>query len=142
VRQATLHTLGDVTLVLSKKRRNAGPKQVKMLVTKLAAATAGAMLSISARRWGIEGTMKALNSGWHVGQRQVTQERERVGRSVVLSVLASLRLVHLYGHDEALIKAWSLCKCKERLIGDLAQEAVARIERRWQRKLQPLKDGA
>jgi hypothetical protein len=142
VRHATLHKLGDVTLVLSKQRRHARPTQGKILVTTLAEASAGAMRSIYARRWGVEGTMKELQSGWHWGQRQVTTERERVGRSVVLSVLASLLLLRLYGHDEALIKAWSLCKCKERFIGEVAQEAVARTERPWQRQLQQLKDMA
>jgi hypothetical protein len=52
VRDATWHHLGDVTIVLSKKRRNAGPTHVKIIVTKLTAATAGMMLSIDARRWG------------------------------------------------------------------------------------------
>jgi hypothetical protein len=34
-RRATLHKLGDVTIVLSKKRRNDGPKRVKIIVTLL-----------------------------------------------------------------------------------------------------------
>ena len=54
VRHATLPKLGDVTIVLSKQRRNAGPKPVKIIVTTLPEATAGAMLSIYARRWGVE----------------------------------------------------------------------------------------
>jgi len=54
VRHATLQKLGDVTLVLSKKRRNTGPKQVKIIVTNLTGATAGTILSIYARRWGVE----------------------------------------------------------------------------------------
>src|SRR5262249_18569632 len=86
--------------------------------------------------------IKELKSGLHLGQMQVTKERERVGRSVVLSVLAYLLLVRLYGHDEALSKEWSLFKFKERFIRELAQEAVARTERKWQRKLQQLKDVA
>jgi hypothetical protein len=54
VRHATMHNLGDVTIVLSKKRRNTGPKQVNIIVTNLTGATAGTMLSIYARRWGVE----------------------------------------------------------------------------------------
>ena len=54
LRRATLHNLGDVTIVLSKTRRNDGPKGVKIIVTNLAEASAGAMLSISAWRWGVE----------------------------------------------------------------------------------------
>jgi hypothetical protein len=53
LRRATLHKLGDVTIVLSKNRRHDGPKGVKILVTNLTATSAGAMLSIYARRWGV-----------------------------------------------------------------------------------------
>jgi hypothetical protein len=141
-RQATLHKPGDVTIVLSKKRRNDGPKGVKIIVTNLTEASAGAILSIYARRWGVELTIKELKSGLHLGQRQVTKESERVGRSVVLSVLAYLLLVRLYGRDEALSKAWSLFKLKERFIGEVAQEAVIRTERKWQYKFKQFKDVA
>jgi Transposase DDE domain len=138
-RRATLHKLGDVTIVLSKKRRNDGPKGVKILVTNLTAASAGAILSIYARRWGVELTIKELKSGLHLGQMQVTKESERVGRSVVLSVLAYLLLVRLYGRDEAFKQEWSLFKLKERFISDVAQEAVTRTERKWQRKFKQFK---
>jgi hypothetical protein len=138
-RRATLHNLGDVTIVLSKKRRNDGPKGVKILVTNLTKASAGAMLSIYARRWGVELTIKELKSGLHWGQRQVTKDAERVTRSVALSVLAYLLLVRLYGRDEALIKEWSLFKFKERFIAEVAQDAVTRTARKWQRKLKQFK---
>jgi hypothetical protein len=141
-RHATLHNLGDVTIVLSKKRRNQGPKGVKILVTNLTEASAGAILSIYAWRWGIEVTIKELKSGLHLGQMQVTKERERVERSVALSVLAYLLLVRLYGRDEALTKEWSLFKLKERFIGEVAQDAVWRTELKWQRKLKQFKDVA
>ena len=62
LRHATLHTLGDGTIVLSKKRRNDGPKGVKILVTNLTEARAGAILSIYAGRWGVEVTIKELKS--------------------------------------------------------------------------------
>ena len=141
-RRATLHNLGDVTIVLSKKRRNDGPKGVKIIVTNLTEASAGAILSIYAWRWGIEVTIKELKSGLHLGQMQVTKERERVGRSVALSVLAYLLLARLYGRDEACTQSWSLFKLKERFIGEVAQEAVQRTERKWQRKWKQFKDVA
>src|SRR5205823_13433048 len=125
-RRAKLHKLGDVTIVLSKKRRNDGPKGVKIIVTNLTDVSVGAILSIYARRWGVELTIKELKSGLHLGQMQVTKDAGRVGRSVALSVLAYLVLVRLYGRDEALSKAWSLFKLKERFIGEVAQEAVTR----------------
>jgi hypothetical protein len=138
-RHATLHQLGDVTIVLSKKRRNDGPKGVKIIVTNLTEASAGAILSIYARRWGVELTIKELKSGLHLGQMQVTKESERVGRSVVLSVLAYLLLGRLYGREEALNKEWSFFKLKERFIGEVAQEAVTRTERKWQHKFNQFK---
>ena len=134
VRHATLHNLGDVTIVLSKKRRNTGPKQVKIIVTNLTGATAGTILSIYARRWGVELTIKELKSGLHLGRMQVTNDKERVTRSVALSVLAYLLLVRLYGADEAVRQGGSLFKLKERFIGEVAQDAVQRTERKWQHK--------
>ena len=141
-RRAMLHKLGDVTIVLSKKRRNDGPKGVKIIVTNLTEASAGAILSIYARRWGVELTIKELKSGLHLGQMQVTKESERVGRSVALSVLAYLLLVRLYGHDEAFTQEWSLFKLKERFIGEVAEDAVRRTALKWQRKWKQFKDVA
>jgi hypothetical protein len=69
---------------------------------------------------------------------QVTKTAERVGRSVALSVMAYLLLVRLYGRDDALSKNWSLFNLKERFIGEVAQEAVTRTERKWQRKLKTI----
>jgi hypothetical protein len=141
-RRATLHTLGDVTIVLSKKRRHDGPKKVQSIVTNRMEAHAGAMLSMYAWRWGVEVTIKALKSGLHVGQMQVTNDKERVTRSVSLSVLASLLLVCMYGREEAAAKTWSLFKLKERFIGEVAHEAVRRTELKWQRKWKQFKDVA
>jgi transposase len=138
-RRATLHNLGDVTIVLSKQRCNNGPKSVKILVTNLPEARVGTILSIYAWRWGIELTFKELKSGLHLGDMQVTKDPERVARSVALSVLAYLLLVRLYGHDEALSKEWNLFKLKERSAEEVAQEAVIRTELKWQRKLQRFK---
>jgi hypothetical protein len=128
--------------VLSKNRRNDGPKKVKIIVTTLTAAHAGTILSIDAWRWGVEVTRKALKSGLHLGQMQVTKEAERVTRSVALSVIASLLLVRLYGQDKTRHKEWSLFQLKERFTEDVTQEHIRRSELRWQRKLKQLKDVA
>ena len=71
----------------------------------------------------------------HLGQRQVTKDKERVMRSVALSVVASLLLVRLYGSDEGHTKEWSLFKLNERFVGEVAQEAVTRIALQWRRML-------
>jgi DDE family transposase len=138
-RRATLQKLGDVTIVLSKKRRNQGPQGVNIIVTNLLEASAGAILSIYAWRWGIEVPIQELKSGLHLGQRQVTHDKERVTRSVALSVLAYLLLVRLYGQEEATAKGWSLFKLKECFIGEVAQETVRRTELKWQRKVKQFK---
>ena len=83
-----------------------------------------------------------LKSGLHLAQMQVTQESERVSRSVVLSVLAYLLLVRLYGRDEALTQEWSLFKLKEHFVGEAAQDTVRRTELKWQRKLKQFKEVA
>jgi Transposase DDE domain len=141
-RRATLHNLGDVTLVLSKKRRNDGPKGVKIIVTNLTEASAGAVLSMYAWRWGVEVMFKELKSGLHLGQMQVTKDPERVRRGVILSALAYLLLVRLYGCEQAYTNEWSLFKLKERFIGEVAQDAVRRTELKWQRKVKQFKEVA
>ena len=90
----------------------------------------------------MEVTIKELKSGLHLGQMQVTTESERVGRSVVLSVLAYLLLVRLSGRDEALTQEWSLFKLKERFVGEVTQDAVTRTERKWRRKFKQYEDVA
>src|SRR3954471_18600447 len=78
LRRAELNLLGDVTVLLSKKRRNSGPQQIKLIVTNLEQASAATMLSAYARRWGVEVTFKELKSVLHLGQMQVTRTPERV----------------------------------------------------------------
>jgi hypothetical protein len=90
----------------------------------------------------MEVTIKAWKSGLPLGQRQVTQEAERVRRSVALSVVVSLLLGRLYGPDEAQPQEWSLVKLKERVTLGLTQEHMHRSDLRWQRKLKQLKDVA
>ncbi|MEW6737727.1 MAG: transposase, partial [Acidobacteriota bacterium] len=53
-RRAALKDLGDVTLLLSKQRRNDGPKKAKLIVTNIPDATTTQILSYYARRWAIE----------------------------------------------------------------------------------------
>ena len=73
---------------------------------------------------------------------QVTNAKERVPRSVALSVLAYLLLMRLYGADEAVRHDWSLFQLKERFIGEVAQDGVQRTERKWQQKLKQFKEVA
>jgi hypothetical protein len=101
LRHAELHQLGDVTSVLSKKRRNFGPKRVKIIVTHRLDVSASAVISQYAMRWGVELTIKELKGGLHLGRMQVRQDAEGVERAVVLPVCAYLLLIHLYGQEQA-----------------------------------------
>jgi hypothetical protein len=141
-RRAKLNGLGEVTMVLSKKRRNDSPKKIKVIVTNLKTATTGEILSRYARRWGVEVTIKELKTGLHLGQMQVTKEADRVERSVVLPVMAYLLLVKLYHQEEEFKGGWSLFKLKERFTADVFKEQLHRSEDRWKEKLNKLKVAA
>ena len=72
------------------------------------------ILSCYARRWDIEVTIKELKGGLHLGQMQVTKDKARVERSVVLPVLAYLLLLRLYGRSAASRREVSLFALKQR----------------------------
>jgi IS4 transposase len=140
-RPAHLHQLGDVTIVLSKQRRNYGAKRTKILVTNLQGAKArvGTILSCYARRWDIEVTFKELKGGLHLGRMQVTKEADRVERSVLLPVLAYLLLLRLYDRQAASRQEVSLFHLKQRFTADVFEEHVQRSEQKWRQKLDQLK---
>jgi len=73
---------------------------------------------------------------------QVSQDAERVERSVVLPVCAYLLLIHLHGRDQALSQGWSLFQLKQRFTESLMQDQMTRVERKWQRKLNAIKAAA
>lgn len=141
-RRAQLNGVGDVTIVLSKKRRNSGPKGVKIIVTNLERASAAGVLSMYARRWGVELVFKELKSGLHLGRMQVTKEPERVRRSLALPVIAYLLLLRMYGHEEPRMKEFNLFRLKERFIEDVHDHEARRLEFRWEQKLQKLRPAA
>ncbi len=142
LRQAELHQLGDVTIVLSKKRRNLGPRRVKIIVTNLLGVSAGEILTQYAIRWSVELTIKELKGGLHLGRMQVSQDAERVERSVVLPVCAYLLLVHLYGRDQDTSKGWSLFQLKQRFTETLIQGQAHRVEQKWLRRFNKIKEAA
>ena len=90
----------------------------------------------------IEVTIKEIKGGLHLGQMQVTSDKERVKRSVALPVCAYLLLVRLYGQDENLARFWSLFRLKQHFMADMASAQCDRIEAKWQRKLLKLKEAA
>ena len=135
IRPAQLNTLGDVTILLSKRRLNDGPKKIKLIVTNLEDQSAGQMLSHYCRRWAVEQTFKELKSGLHLGQMQVTKEKERVERAMRLPVMAYLLLLNLYGKELDPDKGFTLFRLKQRFTDEVWQEQLDRSDARWRKKL-------
>jgi hypothetical protein len=135
-RTAYVRHLGHVTILLSKRRQNDGPKRIKLIVTNLTeATTTGTILSHYHRRWGVEVAFKELKSGLHLGQIQVTKEPERVARGLLLPILAYLLLLRLYGREFSPEHGASIWQLKRRFTEEVYQEQYARSEQRWLKKL-------
>ena len=142
LRHAELNELGDVTIVLSKKRRNYGPNRVKIIVTNRLDVSASDVITQYSIRWSVELVIKELKSGLHLGRMQVSQDAERVERSVILPVCAYLLLIYLHGRNPALSQGWSLFQLKQRFTESLMQDQVNRVEQKWQRKFNEIKAAA
>jgi hypothetical protein len=142
MRHAELHQLGDVTIILSKKRRNLGPNRVKIIVTNRLDVSASTVISQYAVRWQVEVAIKEMKGGLHLGRMQVSQDAKRVERSVVLPVCAYLILIHLCGCDQGTNQGWSLFQLKQRFTEMLMQDQVNRVERKWKRKYNEIKEAA
>src|SRR5256886_13488382 len=103
-----LRHVGDVTVVLSKKRRNLGPQHAKILVTNLAALTPGQVVCIYQKRWAIELMNWELKSGLGLGEHQVSGDKDRSEKSVGIAVLASLFVLRVCHHEIVPGKPWSI----------------------------------
>jgi Transposase DDE domain len=95
----TLRQVGDVTIVLSKRRRHDSPQQAKVLVTNLPQATAHGTVARYLRRWPVELFFKEWKEVVGVGQHQVTKDATRVERSVAVTLMAYLVLLGVRAHD-------------------------------------------
>jgi hypothetical protein len=110
-----LRHVGDVTVVISKKRRNAGPKATKILVTNLPNATARQVVSVYQRRWSIEIIFKELKSGLGLGEHQVSAKENRVENSVGIAVLSYLFLLNARRADIRPGRPWSIFQLQNNL---------------------------
>jgi Transposase DDE domain len=142
VRRAKLKTVGDVTVILSKRRRNEGPKKVKLIVTNLETERASEILNAYARRWAVEVTFKELKSGLHWGQMQVTKEKERVKRAMLLPVMAYVLLLRVYGRELKPDQGFTIFQLKRRFCEEAWQEQFDRSEAKWRKKLDQLRAAA
>jgi hypothetical protein len=134
-----LTTLGDVTLIISKRRFNDPPRNIKFLVTNLPDASTGTILSYYARRWAVEVTFKELKSGLHLGQMQVTKKEERIQRSIALPVMAYVLLLRLYADELQPEQRTSFFALQKRFRAEAYQEQFDRSEVRFKKKLARLK---
>jgi Transposase DDE domain len=107
--------VGDVTVVLSKKGRNVGPKNTKILVTNLPELTPRHVVSIYQKRWAIELVNWELKSGLGLGQHQVSGDEKRSENSVGIAVLAYLFLLRVCHHEISPGQSWSIFQLQHTL---------------------------
>jgi hypothetical protein len=110
-----LSHVGDVTVVLSKKGRNLGPKKTKILVTNLPELTPRQVVSIYQKRWAIELVNWELKSALGLGQHQVSGDEKRSENSVGIAVLAYLFLVRACHHEIIPGRSWSIFQLQHTL---------------------------
>jgi hypothetical protein len=110
-----LRHVGDVTVVLSKRGRNVGPKQTKILVTNLAELTPSQIVGIYQKRWTVELLHWELKSGLGLGEHQVSGDRNRSEKSLGIAVLASLFVLRTCHHEITPGKPWSIFQLQHAL---------------------------
>jgi hypothetical protein len=102
-------------VVLSKCRRNQGPKHANIPVTNLPE-------TVTARE------VVAL------GQHQVTKQPERVGRSVAVAIMAYLLLLKLRARDVPPDRPWSVFRLQRAFAWEVVQAQGERSARQMARK--------
>ena len=110
-----LRHIGDVTVVLSKKGRNVGPKHTKILVTNLDEWTPRQVVCAYQRRWPVEQINRELKTDLGLGEHQVSGEEGRIEHSFGIAVLAYLLLIRAC-HQEILPgTSWSIAQLQHAL---------------------------
>ena len=103
-----LRHIGDVTVVLSKRGRNLGPKHTKILVTNLDEWIPRQVVGAYQRRWPVEQINRELKTDLGLGEHQVSTEEGRIEKSFGIAVLAYLFLLRVC-HQEILPgTSWSI----------------------------------
>ena len=110
-----LRHIGEVTVVLSQRGRNLGPKQTKILVTNLAELTSSQVVCIYQKRWAIELMNWELKSGLGLGEHQVSGDQNRREKSVGIAVLAYLFVLRVCHHEIVPGKPWSIFQLQHAL---------------------------
>jgi hypothetical protein len=134
-KRARLRHLGDVTVVLSKRRRNVGPQQTTILVTNLPeSVTAREMVGVYRRRWWVGLLCRDLKGVVGVGQPQVTKQVDRVERSVAVASMAYLLLLKLHAKDIPAERPWSALHLQRAFAWEVTQAPYERSARQLARK--------
>ncbi len=133
-KKARLDHIGDVTIIMSKKGRNFGPKRIKMLVTNLPDVSARTVLCTYQRRWQVEILFKELKSGLGLGQQQVTGKPERIEKAFALGIMAYLTLIIAQNKDIKSGKPWSIFQLKYNFMfrvmkGQVEHDTKLRLEK-------------
>ena len=128
-KRAPLCHVGDVTVILSRRRRNHSPKQTKLLVTNLPLATARMIVAIYLRRWPVELCFKELKGAMGLGQPQVTKEAARVERSVAVAIMAYLLLLRLRTEQVRPGTSWSTFALKQSFAWEIGAQQLKRVAR-------------
>jgi hypothetical protein len=106
---------GHVTVVLSKKGRNVGPHNTKLLVTNLAELTPRPVVSIYQKRWAVELLNWELKSGLGLGEHQVRGDTNRSEKSMGIAVLAYLFVLRVWHPEIIPGKPWSIFQLQHAL---------------------------
>ncbi len=117
-----LRHLGEVTIVLSKKRHNQGPKRVKILVTNLPNAKGRQVVAVYTKRWWVEVVIKELKSGIGLGQHQVTKDVNRVEKSIAIAVITYLTIVKFRVDDIPNSGTWGIFTLKHNFMLEIVKE--------------------
>ncbi len=122
-------------MVLSKRRRNDGPKQTKILVTNLPeSVTARELVYAYLRRWWVELLFRELKGVVGLGQHQVTKQVDRVERSVAVEIMAYLLLLKLRAKDIPADRPWSAVHLQRAFVWEVVQAQCERSARQLARK--------
>jgi len=124
LKHACLRHVGDVTIVLSKQRRNDGPKATIIIVTNLPHVTSRDVVALYTRRWTVELFIKEVKGVVGLGQAQVTKAPQRVERSVALSLMAYLLLIKFRAKDIPQHGPWSAFALKRHFAWEVAQQQL------------------
>jgi hypothetical protein len=138
-KRTRLRHIGDVTIVLSKKGRNVGPKNTKVLVTNLVEMTTRQVLLVYQRRWTIEVLFKELKSGLGLGEHQVTKEVDRIEKSIGVAIIAYLVLIRARKRDIRAGQSWSIFQLKNNFTNDVIHN---QFQHNLRRKLDKLMKAA